>query len=145
MRRWQKGQHWLAFHLSKLPVISRVNCSACLLNVLLFSAKTQRYFVCPFVWKTAPHPSASCSLGSPVYENPTNSCPQPQCARFLQEHQGSSCMGVNEERWGRHSPGHSFQEDCTYECAVPSDCSLAVSAAHKWLQLSFFTQESAFL
>lgn len=71
--------------------------------------------------------------------------PSVQSGRFLQEHQGSTCMGVNEERWGRHSPGHNFQEDCTYECAVPSDCSLAVSAAHKWLQLSFFTQESAFL
>lgn len=54
-------------------------------------------------------------------------------------------MRVNDERWGRHSLGHSFQEDCRYEHAVPSDGSLAAPAAQEGLQLPFFTQESAFL
>lgn len=54
-------------------------------------------------------------------------------------------MGVNEERWGRCSPGHSFQEDCTHEQTVPRDRSLAASVAQKRPQVSAFTQEPAFL
>lgn len=102
--------------------------------------------LCPVVWKTAPHLSASCSLGSSVYNNPTYSCPLPQGAKG--EVPRASRQHLYRSQWGevgRCSPGHSFQEDCRYEHAVPSDGSLAVSAAQEGLQLPFFTQESAFL
>lgn len=46
-------------------------------------------------------------------------------------------MRVNDERWGRCSLGHSFQEDCRYERAVPSDGSLAAPAAQEGLQAAF--------
>lgn len=132
------------FHLFRVLAISRESCSAC--PTLLFSAETQPYFALLY-GRQRPTQVILVLWDHRFTKNPTDSCPHPQCAKWksLPEPQGSTRMGVNEERSGRCSPGHHFQEDYTYEHAVPSDRSLAASAAQKWLQLSFSTQESAFL
>lgn len=77
-----------------------------------------------------------------LMENPLAPGHRPceQSGRALQEHQGIARTEAPRKGWeGR------FQQDHARAHAVPSDGSLAVSAAHKCLQLSFFTQEFAFL
>lgn len=120
------------FHLFRFLAISRESCSAC--PTLLFPAETQPYFALLY-GRQRPTQVILVLWDHRFTKNPTNSCPHPQCAKWksLPEPQGSTRMGVNEERSGRCSSGHHFQEDYTYEHAVPSDRSLAASAAQKWL------------